>query len=387
MQRLAVVLGTRPEAIKLAPVVRALRSAGHEVTLVATGQHREMLDQALGCFGLRPDVDLELMVRDQTLSSIAAGVLAGLDPLLQELAPSLVIVQGDTTSSVAASLAAFYRGVPVVHVEAGLRSFDRSQPFPEEINRRLTTVLADLHLAPTRLARRHLERDGIAPERIAVTGNTVVDALLEIAGTPVVAGSIADGLLRLLPRGARVVLATMHRRESWGRELDGVCEALARLTERYGDVHVVLPVHLNPNVHGPVHERLGGRARIHLLPPVGYRDFVHLLDRATIVITDSGGVQEEAPSLRKPLLLVRRVTERPEAFEAGAAILVGTEGSAIVTAAARLLEDPAAYEAMTGVANPYGDGRAAARCVEAIERFLRGEKPALPADREFHPES
>jgi UDP-N-acetylglucosamine 2-epimerase len=258
---------------------------------------------------------------------------------------------------------------------------------PEEVNRRLASVLADLHLAPTPLARSRLEAEGVAPERIAVTGNTVVDALLEISASPLEAGSVGDDLLRSLPAGARLVLATTHRRESWGRDLESACDALLRLAERFADVHVALPVHPNPNVLVPVRDRLGGRERIHLLPPLGYRDFVHLLARATLVITDSGGVQEEAPSFGKPLLLLRRVTERPEAFEAGAARLVGSHAPTIVAEAERLLEDATAYAAMTAHPNPYGDGRAAGRVVEAIERFLRGETPALPAEREFVPRS
>jgi UDP-N-acetylglucosamine 2-epimerase (non-hydrolysing) len=363
-------------------VVQALRAAGQPVELLSTGQHREMLDQALSCFGLRPDIDLGLMARDQSLSELVTRVVTGVDTILRERPPDLLVVQGDTTTTFASSLAAFHRRVPVAHVEAGLRSFDRAQPFPEEVNRRLTTVLTDLHLAPTPLAKERLLAEGIARERIAVTGNTVVDALAQIVAT-LPAGEAAP--IVAVPADARVVLATIHRRESWGAELEGVCQALGRLVDRFADLHVILPVHLNPNVREPVHRSLGGRERVHLLPPVDYLQFVHLLQRATLVVTDSGGVQEEAPSLGKPLLLLRRVTERPEAFDAGAALLVGTDPDRIVVEASRLLEDPSAYRAMTGVPNPYGDGRAAGRVVEAIERFLAGEVPVLEASREFRP--
>jgi UDP-N-acetylglucosamine 2-epimerase (non-hydrolysing) len=378
-------MGTRPEAIKLAPVVlSAQKSGAFDVKVIRTSQHREMLDQMVEHFELSIDEDLDIMKPDQSLADITTNALSGLYKTFQEMKPDCVIVQGDTTTTFASSLAAFHRRVPVAHVEAGLRSFDRAQPFPEEVNRRLTTVLADLHLAPTPLAKERLLAEGVAPERIAVTGNTVVDALAQI----VAAATASEAApIVALPADARVVLATIHRRESWGAELAGVCQALGRLVDRFADLHVVLPVHLNPNVREPVHRSLGGRDRVHLLPPVDYLQFVRLLQRATLVVTDSGGVQEEAPSLGKPLLLLRRVTERPEAFDAGAALLVGTDPDRIVAEASRLLEDPDAYRAMTGVPNPYGDGRAAGRVVEAIQRFLAGEVPVLEASREFRPGS
>ena len=377
-----VVLGTRPEAIKLAPVVHALRRGGVPTLLVSTAQHREMLDQVLGLFELRPDRDLDLMRPNQSLNGLAARVLEGIDDLLLEAAPRLVIVQGDTTTTMATSLAAFHRRIPLGHVEAGLRSFDLENPYPEEMNRRVTSLVTALHFAPTPLAAERLLAEGVDAKSVLVTGNTVVDALHVMVKA---ADARAGSRRVLVPPEARMILVTSHRRESWGPQLQDVCLALCDLVDRFPDVHVVYPVHLNPNVRHTVEEVLADRERIHLLPPVDYLEFIQLMKESHLILTDSGGVQEEAPSLGKPLLLMRKVTERPEAFEAGVAKIVGTERSAIVREATRLLEDSAAYRSMARSASPYGDGRAADRITRAVRRWLEGVTPLLEDDQQFLP--
>lgn len=368
-RRLPVMLifGTRPEAVKMAPVAARLRESPHlRPQVVVTGQHREMLDQVLRLFEMTPDRDLDIMLPEQSLFDISTRALAGLNPVLSELRPAMVLVQGDALSTMLGALAAFYHQIPVGHVEAGLRTHDRYRPFPEEINRRLTSVLADLHFPPTPGARDNLLREGVPRERVLVTGNTVIDALLDIAGRPEV--GLPAGLPPL--EGRRLLVVTTHRRESWGEPLRQVYLALRDLLERFPDTVVVFSVHPNPAVRGVAVEVLGGHARAHLIEPPDYGPFVRLMARAHLILTDSGGVQEEAPSLGVPVLVLREVTERPEGVEAGVVEVVGTSRDRIVERAARLLSDPAAHAAMATARNPYGDGRAASRIVAEVARRL-----------------
>jgi UDP-N-acetylglucosamine 2-epimerase (non-hydrolysing) len=364
--RILVVAGTRPEAIKLAPVVRALRARPSVETLfVSTGQHREMLGQVLAAFDLAPDVDLEVMRPGQDLHDVTVAALSRLKPVLREARPAWVVVQGDTTTAMAAALGAYYERIPVAHVEAGLRTNDRWRPFPEELNRRLVDQLSTALFAPTALARAALLREGFPDGRILVTGNTVVDAIHHLRATRGAHPRRAAGLdLDAIP--GRVVLVTSHRRESFGEGLAAICRALLRIAEGAPDVTLVYPVHLNPNVDGPVRAALGGHPRIVLLPPVSYVELVALLERAHLVLTDSGGIQEEAPSFGKPVLVLRDVTERPEGVAAGVAAVVGTGEERIVVETLRLLEDSAAYARMASGVNPYGDGHASVRIVEAL---------------------
>ena len=363
--RVLSVFGTRPEAVKMAPVVlRLQRTKGIESRVCVTAQHRQMLDQVLNLFDLHPDYDLDLMRPDQSLAETAAAVFLGLDPVLEQLQPDWVLVQGDTTTVAAAALLAYYRMVRVGHVEAGLRTGDKWRPFPEEINRRVAGVVADLHFAPTDWARSNLLHEGVPEERIAVTGNPVIDALHAIAAMPY---NAADGPLADLPAERRLILVTAHRRESFGKPLEAVFTALKRLAERYASqADILYPVHMNPNVQGPARRILGGLPNVRLAEPLDYRTMVHCLQRAYLVLTDSGGLQEEAPALGTPVLVMREVTERPEALEAGTARLVGTDADRIFTEASRLMDDPAAHAAMAKAANPYGDGHAAERIVDAI---------------------
>ncbi|MBI1179986.1 MAG: UDP-N-acetylglucosamine 2-epimerase (non-hydrolyzing) [Alphaproteobacteria bacterium] len=382
--RILTVFGTRPEAIKMAPVVKALAaSPALETRVCVTSQHRQMLDQVLDLFGIRPDYDLNVMKAAQSLADITCGVLTGLAGVLEEWRPDRVLVHGDTTTTFAASLAAYYRKVPVGHVEAGLRTGNRYSPWPEEMNRRLTGALADLHFAPTARARANLLRENAPEGSVFVTGNTVIDALfLALDRLRADPGAVArfDERFRYLD-GKRLVLVTGHRRESFGEGLRNMCGALADLADR-GDVAVLYPVHLNPNVKGPVHEILGGRAAVHLVEPEDYLPFVYLMDRAEIIITDSGGIQEEAPSLGKPVLVTRDTTERPEAVEAGTVIMTGTDRARIVAEATALLDDPTRYEAMSRAHNPYGDGRAAGRIVSYLESVAGyGARPSPWTDK------
>ncbi len=365
MIQVLVVVGTRPEAIKMAAVIHALRQHPDriQVKVCATAQHREMLDQVLDLFGIVPEIDLDLMQPEQTPSQVAARVLTKLEPVLQAEQPDWVLVQGDTTTVMAAAICAHHNRVRVGHVEAGLRTFDRSCPFPEEMNRVVTDHVSDLHFAPTEWARQNLLREGIPDARIHVTGNTVIDALLQVAGRPWEPPE-GDLLQRLDPR-QRLILVTAHRRENLGAPLQGICTALRTLAAR-GDVQVIYPVHLNPNVHGPVHRALGDVPNVLLLPPVDYATLVWLLKRCALVLTDSGGIQEEAPALGKPVLVLRQVTERPEGVEAGTARVVGADAERIVFETNRLLDDEAAYQAMARAVNPYGDGHAAERIVAAL---------------------
>jgi UDP-N-acetylglucosamine 2-epimerase (non-hydrolysing) len=372
--RVLVVLGTRPEAIKLAPVINELRRHDDVVTQVCmTGQHREMVQPILELFDVRPDIDLALMTPDQRLSSLTAAALTRVEDVVAATEPDWVVVQGDTTSAMAATLAAFYRRVPVAHVEAGLRTFDLARPFPEEGNRRITDALAAAHFAPTELARRNLLREGVDGSSIHVTGNTVIDALLTVAGLP----EDPSGPLAWLPADRRIILLTAHRRESFGPGLRDVCEAVREIADAMPDVHVVYPVHLNPNVQEPARAILAGHERISLIPPLDYVSLVHLVRRSTLILTDSGGIQEEAPAFGKPVLVLRDVTERPEAIEAGCARIVGTDRPVIVRAALELLTDRLAYQRMAHVANPFGDGHASERIVDV----LRGGSIADEADR------
>ena len=371
--RVLSVFGTRPEAIKMAPVVAALAAASDiESRVCATGQHREMLDQVLSLFRITTDYDLAVMRPAQNLGEVTAAVLAGLDGILSEFQPDLVLVHGDTTTALAASLAAFYRRIPIGHVEAGLRTGDIQSPWPEELNRKVADSVSELYFAPTGKSRANLLAEGAPDERIFVTGNTVIDALHDIASViendPALSVEMEQRFGLAADR--KVVLVTGHRRESFGAGFERICRALGRLADR-PDVQIVYPVHLNPNVKGPVERLLGSRENIRLIPPQDYLPFVYLMKRAHLILTDSGGVQEEAPSLGKPVLVMRDTTERPEAVEAGTVRLVGTDDSLIVSEAARLLDDPEAYAAMSQAHNPYGDGHAAARIVSAIQAWAK----------------
>jgi UDP-N-acetylglucosamine 2-epimerase (non-hydrolysing) len=379
-----VVVGTRPDAIKLAPVIRALRNEASPAApvVVATAQHREMLDQALALFEIAPDLDLDVMEPSQTLVGITSRVLRAVAGAIDEIGPSAVIVQGDTATAFAAALAAFYSKVPVAHVEAGLRSYDVAQPFPEEASRQFLSIVTAIHFAPTDLARRNLLSELVPAEKIVVTGNTVVDALLTVSGAPLDFEGTPVEALDL--DGARVILVTAHRRESWGADLENICRAIADIAARFDDVRIVYPLHLNPNVSNTVRSFLSRTERVHLLPPLDYLTFSKLMRRAFLILTDSGGIQEEAATLRKPLLCLRNLTERPEASDSGLARIVGTSRDSIVDATASLLTDEGNYRTMTRGENPYGDGRAAERVVAALGRWFRGEKPLLEPHREFH---
>ena len=371
-KKVLVVLGTRPEVIKLAPVVMELRRHGSKFNTIvcATGQHREMLQQALGSFALSPDYNLDVMRPHQSLAQVTTAVLDGIDHILENTKPDVVLVQGDTTTTFAASLAAYYHRIPVGHVEAGLRTGDRYGPFPEEINRRLTTHLANFHFAPTELARANLLREDISDDQILVTGNTVVDALQYIVAT--LQENPPQGMPDI-PEGRKLILVTAHRRESFGQGLCQICEAVRRLAESRADTFVVFPVHLNPNVQELVHTMLAGIRNVLLLEPLDYVSFVAAMKRAHILLTDSGGMQEEGPSLGKPVVVMRSVSERPEAVIAGAACLVGTDPGRIVATVERLLDEPEYYAQMTSHKNPFGDGRASARIVNFLSRRLFGE--------------
>jgi UDP-N-acetylglucosamine 2-epimerase (non-hydrolysing) len=365
-QKILSIFGTRPEAIKMAPVVKALRQHPGEFTSVVcvTAQHRQMLDQVLALFAITPDYDLNLMTADQTLAQITASALVQLDRVLAQEKPDWVLVQGDTTTALVGALAAFYQRVKVAHVEAGLRTWDKYQPFPEEINRQLADAICDLHFAPTPAAREHLLREGVREQSIVVTGNTVIDALLDVAKCEY---DWQSGELAAVPRDQRLILVTAHRRENFGAPLENICAALRELAARFPDVQLVYPVHLNPNVQRIVNQTLREVPNITLLPPLEYLPLVQLLREATLVLTDSGGLQEEAPSLGKPVLVLRAVTERPEGVAAGTVKLVGTDQATIVRETARLLTDQAEYERMARATNPYGDGQASRRIIESLK--------------------
>lgn len=375
--KIFTVFGTRPEAIKMAPVIKKLKEAEKiQTRVVLTAQHREMLDQVIALFKIEPDYDLNLMRRNQTLDEITVRVIQGLGPIFEKEKPDLVLVHGDTTTTFAGALTAFYHGIPVGHVEAGLRTGNKQMPYPEEINRRLTGVLADLHFSPTAVARDNLLREGVPADRIFITGNTVIDALL---GTVQKNYVFQDKVLASLDFNKRILLVTAHRRENWGFPLREIFFALRYLVHRYQDLQVVFPVHKNPRVFEPAREILGGEPRIHLIDPLDYAPFVNLMARAYLVLTDSGGLQEEAPSLGKPVLVMRETTERPEALNSGTVKLVGTNEKQIREAVALLLEDPLVYKKMACAANPYGDGQAAERIVSALSYHF-GLLPDRPED-------
>ena len=382
------VFGTRPEAVKMAPIVRRLsQTAGIESRVCVTAQHRQMLDQVLNLFQIKPDYDLDLMRDNQSLAKLSASIFTHLDPVLADFGPDWVLAVGDTTTVVTTSLLAFYRRIKFGHVEAGLRTHDKWHPYPEEINRRLATVTADLQFAPTEWARENLVREGVDEKMIHVTGNPVIDAFQFVAmqAEPNEITSLLDELrlgsrsaLRLRqvaaplsatitnePKTKKLILVTAHRRENFGKPIENICFALNELAQRE-EVEIVYPVHLNPNVQEPVNRILRGIARVTLLPPLDYLPMVHLMKHADLILTDSGGLQEEAPSLGVPVLVLRQTTERPEGIEAGTLKLVGTETNRIVHEATRLLDDPVAYAEMAKAANPYGDGHAAERIVEAL---------------------
>ena len=367
MQKVLTVFGTRPEAIKMAPVVQALRrSGGLQPIVCVTGQHRQILDQMLGFFGLQADHDLNVMQPNQTLEGLTAAALTALGPVLDEVRPDWLVVQGDTTTAMASALAAYYRKIKVAHVEAGLRTGDKYAPFPEEVNRRIIATIADLHFAPTETARQALLAENHADSTIRVTGNTGIDALFwtraeaqagRVSGPP--------GLEAALD-GKRLVLATAHRRENFDAGMDEICQALKALAERFDDIVIVLPVHPNPNVKGPIEAQLSDVAGIRLIAPVDYGPFVWLIDRAAVILTDSGGIQEEGTALGKPMLVMRDVTERPEAVAAGGAVLVGAHAGPIVDKASQLLTDAPLYARMSKGSDVFGDGHAAERIAEAL---------------------
>ena len=366
MIKILSVFGTRPEAIKMAPVIRELERHPEQIQsrVCVTAQHRQMLDQVLALFGIVPDFDLNVMQESQSPTQVAAAVLAKLEPILQAERPDWVLIQGDTTTVAVAALGAFYAGAKVGHVEAGLRTFDKYQPFPEEINRRVASVIADAHFAPTERARENLLREGIPSAAIHVTGNPVIDALHFVADLPY---DPATGPLKDVPWDKRVLLVTAHRRENFGEGLEQICLALRDIAIDFaGDVHIVYPVHLNPNVQEPAYRILKNVPGVMLTEPLEYLPLVHLMKRATLILTDSGGIQEEAPGLGKPVLVLRQVTERPEAVQAGTVRLVGTNRTQIVEWTRRLLDERAEYDKMARAVNPYGDGRAAERIVAAV---------------------
>lgn len=368
MIRVLVVFGTRPEAIKLAPMILEMQKRDTIQPIVCvTAQHREMLDQVLDIFGIVPDHDLDLMQPGQSLEQILSGVFTHLPPVLEQVSPDLLMVQGDTTTTFAAAMAAFCRQIPVGHVEAGLRTDNKYSPFPEEINRRLTSVVADFHFAPTARNRDYLLRDGFPEDRIWVTGNTVIDALLNVAQREYTFedNSLADF-------SGRLILVTAHRRESFGEPFRRLCTGLARIAAAHPEDTVLYPVHLNPNVRKPVEEILTDVPNVRLIEPLDYEPFVHLLKRAYLVLTDSGGIQEEAPSLGVPALVMRETTERPEGIEAGTVKLVGTDTDRIVSEAATLLDDPEAHRKMAEASNPYGDGTTCRQICDILEKVMPG---------------
>ena len=362
------VFGTRPEAIKMAPLVKKLNADPDiESVLCVTAQHREMLDQVLELFELKPDYDLNIMKPNQTLAMITANVLTGMEDVLIKDRPDIVLVHGDTSTTFSAALAAFYQKIPVGHVEAGLRTYDMYSPFPEEVNRVLTGHMASIHFAPTERNRSNLMKEGIPEDRIAITGNTVVDALLEVAGKPY---EFEDETLKNIDfENKRVIAVTCHRRENLGEYMVHIFSAIREIAEEFEDVEVVYPVHLNPKVRATANEILSGCENVHLIDPLSYQPFVNLMAKSYFIITDSGGMQEEAPSLGKPVLVVRRETERPEALAAGTVKLAGVEQATIAAMARELLTDRSAYDAMAHAENPYGDGHACEKIIEALKNM------------------
>lgn len=375
--RVLSIFGTRPEAVKMSPVIHALsKTTGVKSLVCLTAQHREMLDQVIGLFNIQVDIDLNLMRPGQSLSEITAAIFTHLDPVLADYQPDWVLVQGDTTTVMAASMLAFYHRILIGHVEAGLRTGDKYQPYPEEINRRVTSVVTDLHFAPTKWAHDNLIKENIPANKIVITGNPVIDALQHVASLPPTSAvSQLFNQFGLSPmkssnQSPKIILITAHRRENFGEPLVNICKAISQLAEHYGDqAKFIYPVHLNPNVQEPVYRLLGNIPNIHLLPPLDYLPWIHLIKHATLILTDSGGLQEEAPGLGVPVLVLRRVTERPEGIQAGTVRLVGTETDNITTQTRILLDNPQEYQKMSHASNPYGDGQAAKRIVQAILEY------------------
>ncbi|MDO4319875.1 MAG: UDP-N-acetylglucosamine 2-epimerase (non-hydrolyzing) [Bacteroidales bacterium] len=386
MKKIMLVFGTRPEAIKMAPLVKALQKHPDkfETVVCVTGQHREMLDQVLSIFEIKPDYDLNIMKQGQDLYDVTARVLTGMRDVLAESQPDLVLVHGDTTTSTAAALAAFYKQIPVGHVEAGLRTHNIYSPWPEEMNRQITSRIATLDFSPTPLSRANLLAEGVADDKITVTGNTVIDALYWVVDKIKSSAPLRDDLVGILAKagydtgrlacGKRMVLITGHRRENFGDGFISMCRAIKALSEKYTDVDFIYPMHLNPNVRKPIHEvfgdDLGNLGNLFFIEPLEYLTFVYLMEQSTIVLTDSGGIQEEAPGLGKPVLVMRDTTERPEALEAGTVKLVGTDYDKIVSEVSALLDDEDCFAAMAQAVNPYGDGLACERIIDFIEKEL-----------------
>lgn len=369
MKKILIIFGTRPEAIKLAPVISELQKYSKYILplVCVTAQHRQMLDQVLSIFDIKPDIDLNLMEENQQLSSFTSNSLLSLSQVIEATKPDLVLVQGDTTTAMVSALAAFYKRIPIGHVEAGLRTYDNDNPFPEEVNRRFISVMASYHFAPTHRAITFLLAEGIPQKSIFLTGNTVIDALLSTLNR-IREENYAPKTVSFLPDGDhhKLILVTAHRRESFGKPLEEICEALKTIVKEHRDVQIIYPVHLNPNVSGTVYSLLGGQERIHLISPVDYKDLCYLMGRSYLILTDSGGIQEEAPSLGKPVLVMRQTTERPEAIEAGVAKLVGTNRESIINSVEVLLQDAREYRKMASHKNPFGDGKASERIVNIL---------------------
>ncbi|TSA44775.1 UDP-N-acetylglucosamine 2-epimerase (non-hydrolyzing) [bacterium] len=378
MKKILVVIGTRPEAIKMALIISALRSRGIVPRVLATAQHRGLLDQALGVFGIKPDYDLDVMSENQTLNGVVETILHRLDPILREEKPDCVLVQGDTTTAFAAALAAFYCGIKVGHVEAGLRTYDKFSPFPEEMNRQLIGRLADIHFAPTENAKKNLLSERVPSENIHLVGNTEIDAIIWVVGRfndPAKEREMEEKLKKEygleLDGNKRIVLVTAHRRESFGEGLKNICGALKEIASKKEDTMFVYPVHPNPNVQRTVHSILDGTRNVFLTPAMDYETFAFLMNKSYLILTDSGGIQESAPSLGKPVLVMREKTERMEGVEAGVSKLVGTDKEKIVRATLELLDNPGVYVSMTGKKNPYGDGTASEKIASALENYLK----------------
>jgi len=383
MKKILIVFGTRPEAIKMAPLVKTLQSNGYlfETKVCVTAQHREMLDQVLEVFEIEPDFDLNIMKPGQDLFDITAGVLIGLKSVMEDFKPDMVLVHGDTTTTMSTALAAFYKKIPVGHVEAGLRTCDIYSPWPEEANRQVASRITSLHFAPTEKSRKNLLAENIPAKNIVVTGNTVIDALFWVLENIRSDRKKEEYLVKSIENlfedskfsleKSKYILVTGHRRENFGRGFIEICEALKESAVRYPDIDIVYPVHLNPNVQKPVYEILGNVPNIHLVSPMDYEPFVYLMSKAHIIVTDSGGIQEEAPSLGKPVLVMRETTERPEAVDAGTVKLVGTDRKKIIDTIEDLLENPESYDAMSHAHNPYGDGKACKRIADAIQTFFK----------------
>lgn len=375
MRKVLLVFGTRPEAIKMAPLALKLQEFGQdfETKVCVTGQHRQMLDQVLELFDLKPDFDLNLMKPGQTLSDVTSGVLKGLEQVFETWTPDLILVHGDTATTFAASLAAYYHKIKIGHVEAGLRTGDLYSPWPEEANRQLTGVLADYHFAPTQSSYQNLIKENVNPARVVVTGNTVIDALLQVKHKVEQDQTLVEQFQQqfsFLDTNKKLILVTGHRRENFGQGFLNICSALANLAKQYPDIQIVYPVHLNPNVQQPVNELLAGIENIHLIAPQDYLPFVYLMNRSYLILTDSGGIQEEAPSLGKPVLVMRDTTERPEAVEAGTVRLVGTDINTIERSVIKLLEQPDLYSEMAEAHNPYGNGTACQQIIDFLKLNL-----------------